>query len=83
MTDDDVRILALVKPSPAGKERYVFGFADTDEDRAELLRQFGRFASNPALSFTWYDAACLSAAVRDRKPAPDRPADDTRPRQPR
>jgi hypothetical protein len=29
----------------------------------------GRFASNPELSFTWYDAAVLSQKVRNSTPA--------------
>ena len=45
-----------------GKEHYVFVF--DDEHRSETLRQLGRFASNPQLSFTWYDAAVLSQQVR-------------------
>ena len=52
-------ILVLIKNS----ERYVFLF--DDESRAETLRTIGRFASNPELSFTWYDAAKLSQEVRN------------------
>ena len=54
----DINVLALVK----GSERYVFLFDDTQ--RAETLRTLGRYASNPELSFTWYDAAVLSQKVR-------------------
>ena len=54
----DVNVLALVK----GSERYVFLY--DDEDRAETLRVLGRYASNPDLSFTWYDAAILSQKIR-------------------
>ena len=54
----DINVLALVK----GSERYVFLFDDTQ--RAETLRALGRYASNPELSFTWYDAAVLSQKVR-------------------
>ena len=46
----------------SGKERYVFLY--DDENRAETLRTLGRFASNPELSFTWYDAAVLSQRIR-------------------
>ena len=36
-----------------------------DEDtRAETLRTLGRYASNPELSFSWYDAAVLSQKIR-------------------
>lgn len=54
----DINVLALVK----GEERYVFLY--DDENRAEALRMLGRFASNPELSFTWYDAAVLSQKIR-------------------
>ena len=54
----DINVLALVK----GKERYVFLFSD--DNRAETLRMLGRYASNPDLSFSWYDAAVLSQKVR-------------------
>ena len=54
----DINVLALVK----GEERYIFLF--DDEHRAEALRTLGRFASNPELSFSWYDAAVLSQRIR-------------------
>lgn len=54
----DINVLALVK----GKERYVFLF--DDESRSETLRTLGRYASDPDLSFTWYDAAVLSQKIR-------------------
>lgn len=54
----DINVLALIK----GKERYVFLY--NDNNRAECLRVLGRFASNPELSFTWYDAAVLSQKIR-------------------
>ena len=56
--NQDINVLALVK----GAERYVFLY--DDESRAETLRVLGRFASNPELSFTWYDAAVLSQKIR-------------------
>ena len=43
-------------------ERYVFLYDDAS--RAETLRVLGRYASNPELSFTWYDAAVLSQKIR-------------------
>ncbi len=54
----DINVLALVK----GEERYIFLF--DDDNRTETLRTLGRYASNPDLSFTWYDAAVLSQKVR-------------------
>ena len=58
MSEQDINVLALVK----GEERYVFLYDDAS--RAETLRTLGRFASNPELSMTWYDAAVLSQKVR-------------------
>ena len=54
----DINVLALVK----GEERYIFLF--DDQHRSEALRTLGRFASNPELSFSWYDAAVLSQRIR-------------------
>ena len=54
----DINVMALVK----GTERYVFLYDDSS--RAETLRTLGRFASNPELTFTWYDAAVLSQKIR-------------------
>ena len=61
----DINVLALVK----GNERYIFLYDDAS--RAEALRTLGRYASNPELSFTWYDAAVLSQKIRQAAaPAP-------------
>lgn len=57
----DINVLALVK----GEERYVFLFDDAH--KADALRQLGRFASNPELSFSWYDAAVLSQRLRQEE----------------
>lgn len=57
----DVHVLAMVR----GDERYVFTW--TAETTRDVLRTFGRFASDPELSFTWYDAALLSRKVRNLK----------------
>ena len=54
----DTNMLALVK----GSERYIFLY--TEANRADTLRTLGRFASNPELSFSWYDAAVLSQKIR-------------------
>ena len=58
VNDDDINVLALVK----GQERYIFLYDDSQ--KAEALRVLGRFASNPELSFSWYDAAALSQKIR-------------------
>ena len=55
---DDINMLALAK----GEEKYVFLF--DDKNRSETLRQLGKYASDPDLSFTWYDAAVLSQKIR-------------------
>ena len=54
----DIKVIALVK----GSEHYVFLY--NEGNRAETLRLLGRYASNPELSFTWYDAAVLSQRIR-------------------
>jgi hypothetical protein len=58
VSQQDINVLALVK----GAERYVFLYDDAS--RAEALRVLGRYASNPELSFSWYDAAVLSQKIR-------------------
>jgi hypothetical protein len=63
----DINVLALVK----GNERYVFLYDDAS--RAETLRTLGRYASNPELSFTWYDAAVLSQKIRQESAQFSRP----------
>ena len=72
MSQQDINVLALVK----GEERYVFLYDDAS--RSETLRTLGRFASNPDLSFTWYDAAVLSQKIRQESqkttPAPHAPS---------
>ena len=53
-----VNVLALLKNG----ERYVFLYDDQSVET--LLQTLGRYASDPELSFTWYDAAVLSQRVR-------------------
>jgi len=60
---DDINVLALVK----GQERYIFLY--DDKNRSQALRVLGRYASNPELSFSWYDAAVLSQKIRRNPPA--------------
>ena len=78
----DINVLALVK----GEERYIFLY--DDEHRSEALRTLGRFASNPELSFSWYDAAVLSQRIRQtaleqRRRSRSRDSAVPRPPQPR
>lgn len=54
----DINVLALVK----GEERYIFLY--DDDHKSDALKTLGRFASNPELSFSWYDAAVLSQRIR-------------------
>ena len=63
--DAEINVLALVK----GEERFLFMF--DDDNRDETLRQLARFAANPELDFTWYDAAMLSRKIREACPAED------------
>lgn len=66
----EINVLALVK----GDERYVFLF--DDDNRTETLRQIGRYAANPELSFTWYDAAVMSQKIRQiARPVEQSPLD--------
>ncbi|TWU02113.1 hypothetical protein [Neorhodopirellula pilleata] len=57
--ETEVNVLALVK----GEEKFIFLF--DDENRDETLRQLARFAANPDLDFSWYDAAMLSRKIRE------------------
>lgn len=53
-----VNVLALVKDG----ERFVFLYDESSI--AALLQTLGRYAADPELSFSWYDAAVLSQKVR-------------------
>lgn len=53
-----VNVLALLKNG----ERYVFLY--DDQSTEQLLQTLGRYASDPDLSFSWYDAAVLSQRVK-------------------
>ncbi|MBL8890745.1 MAG: hypothetical protein JNL67_12270 [Planctomycetaceae bacterium] len=57
----DVNVLALVK----GEERFIFLY--TDSNKSETLRTLGRFASDPEINFSWYDAAVLSQRLRQNQ----------------
>jgi hypothetical protein len=61
--DNEVNVLALVK----GEERYIFLY--DDKNRTETLRILGRYAADPQLSFTWYDAAVMSKKIREMSAA--------------
>ncbi len=53
-----VNVLALLKNG----ERYVFLY--DDQSLETLLQTLGKYASDPELNFSWYDAAVLSQRVR-------------------
>lgn len=57
--EKEVNVLAMIK----GEERYVFLY--DDKNRVETLRTLGRYAADPQMSFTWYDAAVMSKKIRD------------------
>ncbi|MBX3422683.1 MAG: hypothetical protein KF752_14105 [Pirellulaceae bacterium] len=59
MAHEEINILAMLK----GEERYIFIF--NDNNRIEMLRTLGRYAADPQLSFSWYDAAVMSKKVRE------------------
>ncbi|TWU07750.1 hypothetical protein [Stieleria varia] len=63
--DKEINVLALVK----GGEKFMFLFDDANRD--ETLRQLARFAADPELDFSWYDAAMLSRKIRDAVPRAD------------
>lgn len=65
----DVNVLILIKEG----ERYVFAY--DDDQRPEAMRVLGRFACNPELSFTWYDAAVLSRRMREQAEKSDLSSD--------
>jgi hypothetical protein len=65
----DLNVLVCVK----GTERYVWLYDDADV--SSVMTTLGRFAADPELSFTWYDAAVCSQRVRqERAKAQRRPS---------
>jgi len=54
----DTKVIALIK----GEERYIFLY--NEDKHQEVLRLLGRYASDPNLSFSWYDAAVLGQKIR-------------------
>ncbi len=53
-----LNVLALVKDG----ERFVFLY--DNHSAPQILQTLGKFAADPELCFTWYDAAVLSQKVR-------------------
>ena len=56
--EQSVNVLALVKDG----ERFVFLY--DEKSIPQLLQTLGRYAADPELNFSWYDAAVLSQKVR-------------------
>ncbi|WP_437193222.1 hypothetical protein [Planctomicrobium sp. SH527] len=71
--DRNVNVIALVKDG----ERYVFLY--DDRSVAQLLQTLGRYAADPELNFTWYDAAVLSQKVRRLQSSPSTDTPDSHP----
>lgn len=59
----ELNVLALVK----GDERYVFLY--DDDCRGELIETFRNWAADPALSFSWFDAAVLTEKAKEQAAA--------------
>ena len=43
-------------------------FAGRPQDKVEVMREVGRTACDPDLSFCWFDAANVNAVIRERWP---------------
>jgi hypothetical protein len=43
----------------------IYAFIFDDDHAGEVLRTFGRFATNPDLNFDWYHAARCSQELKD------------------
>jgi hypothetical protein len=56
----EFNVLALVK----GKERYIYVYDDTS--CPALVDTFRDQAADPTLSFSWFDAAVLTARAREQ-----------------
>jgi hypothetical protein len=56
----EVNVLALIK----GSESYVFVYDDAS--RQQLIDTFRDDAADPALSFSWFDAAVLTEKAREQ-----------------
>jgi len=59
MTNGDINVLVLTK----GAEHYVLQYRD--ETKVEAVKTLARWAQDKELSFTWYDVAVLSQAIRN------------------
>lgn len=55
-----MRVIFLRK----GAERFAVFYEGNELGRARALRQLGKWAANPELSLSWFDAAFLSRKVQ-------------------
>ena len=67
----DLNAVACVKKNGDVCERYIFIFEDRDANA--MLRQLGRMAANPELSFAWWDAAKVAKRIREEGRKVNRP----------
>lgn len=58
----DSNLIVLKK----GEELYIYNFDNASKEN--VLRELGKDACDPGLSFNWYDAAVLSKGVRQLVP---------------
>ena len=69
----EFNVLALIKAD----QRYVFVYDDASEEA--LLEAFRCWAADPALNFTWFDAAVLTEKARQQAAERTMPASPGRP----
>lgn len=70
----EFNVLALIK----GKEQYVFVYDDGAQDL--LINALRDHASDPQLSFTWFDATVLTDKAREQAHAALHPPSHAQPR---
>ena len=70
----EFNVLALIK----GEERYIYVYDDAS--RAELIDVFRDQAADPAVTFSWFDAAVLTEKAREQAAASERLVSGTRSR---
>jgi len=61
----DINVVAVVKDKPGPREHWIFLYDDAN--KVEALRQAGRWAANPELSFNWLDAVIVSQKIRGER----------------
>lgn len=58
-TDEDIHIACVVR----GVDKYTILY--TSATKNDALRVLGKWASDPGLSFTWFDCARLAKVIRE------------------